>query len=348
MTSLPAYIARRLIFLIFVLFGVTALIFAITMLVPPETRAMLYVRNIQHTSPEQLRKVAEKYGLYRPFYEQYFTWVSQVLQGNLGFSKSSSQPVAEAILTRWPYTFEIVVFAAPLIIFLGIYLGVQSAIHKDTVIDHACRLLSIIGWSLPSFWLGLLLLSLFSGYLGWVKPGPLSPDLMKFRDAPDSNFVRYTYIDLIDGLLNGRPDITLDVLKHAALPVVVIVVIDIALLIRVMRSSMLEALNKPYTVAAKAKGLDDKTVIYRHARRNALIPVVTLSGMLVAGLLGGLVITETVFAFGGLGQWAARAAIQFDIPAVLGYAMLTAFIYVIANLIVDILYAYIDPRIRLV
>ncbi|RLI41786.1 ABC transporter permease, partial [Candidatus Bathyarchaeota archaeon] len=156
------------------------------------------------------------------------------------------------------------------------------------------------------------------------------------------------YIDLFDGLLNGRPDITLDVLKHVALPVVVIVVIDIALLIRVMRSSMLEALSKPYTIAARAKGLDEKTVIYKHARRNALIPVVTLSGMLIAGLLGGLVITETVFAFGGLGQWAAHAAIQFDIPAVLGYAMLTAFMYVIANLIVDILYAFIDPRIRLV
>jgi len=348
MTSLPAYIARRLILLIFVLLGVTILIFAITMLVPPDTRAMLYVRNIQHTSPDQLRKVAQKYGLYDPFYKQYFNWLQQVLQGNLGFSKTSSQTVAEAILTRWPYTFEIVLFAAPIIIFLGIYLGVQSAIHKDTIIDHACRILSIIGWSLPSFWLGLLLLSFFSGYLGWVTPGPLSPDLMKFRDSPTSGFTRYTYIDLFDGLLNGRPDITLDVLKHVALPVVVIVVIDIALLIRVMRSSMLEALSKPYTIAARAKGLDEKTVIYKHARRNALIPVVTLSGMLIAGLLGGLVITETVFAFGGLGQWAAHAAIQFDIPAVLGYAMLTAFMYVIANLIVDILYAFIDPRIRLV
>jgi peptide/nickel transport system permease protein len=170
---------------------------------------------------------------------------------------------------------------------------------------------------------------------------------MNFRNTSPS-FKRYTYIDLFDGLLNGRPDITLSVIKHLILPVIVIVTINVALLIRVMRSSMLEALGKPYTFAAKAKGLDDKTVIYRHARRNALIPVITLSGMLVAGMLGGLVITETVFAFGGLGQWAARAALNFDIPAVLGYAMLSAFIFVIANLIVDILYAYIDPRIRLV
>jgi dipeptide transport system permease protein len=347
MTSLPAYIARRLILLIFVLIGVTVLIFAITALIPVDIRAMLYVRNVQRTSPEQLKRVAEEYGLNRPLYEQYFTWLGQVLQGNLGFAKTSQQPVAQAILERWPYTFEIVIFAAPLIIFIGIYLGVQAAIHKDSIIDHATRVLSIVGWSLPSFWLGLILLSVFYGYLRWLPPGPLDPNLLNFRNTSPS-FKRYTYIDLFDGLLNGRPDITLDVIKHAILPVIVIVTINVALLIRVMRSSMLEALGKPYTFAAKAKGLDDKTVVYRHARRNALIPVITLSGMLVAGLLGGLVITETVFAFGGLGQWAAQAALQLDIPAVLGYAMLSAFIFVIANLIVDILYAYIDPRIRLV
>jgi len=306
---------------------------------------MLYARNYQHISPEGLRQLAEKYGLTKPLYEQYFTWLSQVLQGNLGWSKSSSQPVMEAILSRWPYTFEIVIFAAPLIIFLGIYLGVQSAIHKDTIIDHLCRLLSIIGWSLPSFWLGLILLSFFYGNLGWLPPGPISDDFRLIRDSPQ--FIRYTRIDLIDGILNGMPEMTLDVIKHAILPVIVVVVIDIALLIRVMRSSMLETLNKPYIITARAKGLDEKTVIYKHARRNALIPAITLSGMLIAGLLGGLIITETVFAFGGLGQWAANAALQFDIPAVLGYAMLSAFLFVAANLIVDILYAYIDPRIRL-
>ena len=345
MASLIEYVARRLILLTFVLIGVSILIFAISALVPVEVRAMLYARNYQHISPEGLRQLAEKYGLTKPLYEQYFVWLSQVLQGNLGWSKSSSQPVIEAILSRWPYTFEIVIFAAPLIIFLGIYLGVQSAIHKDTIIDHLCRLLSIIGWSLPSFWLGLVLLSFFYGSLGWLPPGPISDNFRLIRDSPQ--FIRYTRIDLIDGILNGMPEMTLDVIKHAILPVIVVVVIDIALLIRVMRSSMLETLNKPYIITARAKGLDEKTVIYKHARRNALIPTITLSGMLIASLLGGLIITETVFAFGGLGQWAANAALQFDIPAVLGYAMLSAFLFVVANLIVDILYAYIDPRIRL-
>jgi peptide/nickel transport system permease protein len=154
-------------------------------------------------------------------------------------------------------------------------------------------------------------------------------------------------VDIFDGVLNGQLWVTVDALKHVILPVVVIVTIDVALLIRVMRSSMLETLGKAYIISARAKGLKEKVVIYRHARRNALIPVATLSGMLVAGLLGGLVITETVFAFGGLGQWAATSAIQIDIASVLGYAVLTALMFVIANLIVDILYAYIDPRIRL-
>lgn len=160
-------------------------------------------------------------------------------------------------------------------------------------------------------------------------------------------FVRYTHVDIFDGLLNGQPWISLDAIRHVVLPVATIVTIDVALLIRVMRSSMLESLSKPYITTAKAKGLSKKVVIYKHARRNALIPVATLSGMLVAGLLGGLIITETVFGFGGLGQWAASSAIQLDMPAVLGYAILSAIMFVIANLIVDLLYAYIDPRIRL-
>lgn len=347
MTSLYAYIIRRLILLVFVIIGITALIFALTMLFPPETRALLYIRNISQLKDATLRDVIQKHGLNDPFYLQYFHWMQQILSGNLGWSHSSSQSVVDAIRTRWPYTFEIVVFAAPLIIFIGIYIGVQAAIHRNGIIDHLARVVSIVGWSLPSFWLGLLLLAIFYGMLGWFPPGSLSQQAITFK--VQSGFVRYTGVDIIDGLLNGPGAfwVTLDALRHVVLPVMVIVTIDIALLIRVMRSSMLETLGKQYIVTAKAKGLNKKVVLYKHARRNALIPVATLSGLLVAGLLGGVIITETVFGFGGLGQWSARAAIQIDMPAVLGYAILSAFMFVMANLIVDVLYAYIDPRIRL-
>ena len=269
------------------------------------------------------------------------------MQGNLGFSETAHQFVTDSIRQKWPYTFEIVLFAAPIIIFLGIYLGVQAAVHRNDPVDHASRVLSIIGWSLPSFWVGMLLLAVFFGYLGWFSPNALSKNLNMYIGDPVNHFARYTGVDIFDGLLNGRLDITLDALRHLVLPVVVIVTIDVALLIRVMRSSMLESMSKPYITTAKAKGLSKKVVIYKHARRNALIPVATLSGMLVAGLLGGLIITETVFGFPGLGQWAARAAQSLDMPAVLGYAILSAVVFVIANLIVDVMYAYIDPRIRL-
>jgi peptide/nickel transport system permease protein len=344
MANVVAYIIRRLILLVFVILGVSVLVFAVSMMFDPAQRALLYVRNVQRTTDAAIRETIRIYGLEDPFYLQYGRWMSQVLQGNLGWSPTASQTVADSIRTRWPYTFEIVLFAAPLIIFIGIYLGVQSAVHRDKPIDQASRVFSVIGWSLPSFWVGMVLIAIFYGMLNWFPPGSASPEVQVFMKT---NFARYTGIDLVDGLLNGQPWITLDVLRHLVLPVVTIVTIDVALLIRVMRSSMLESLSKPYITTAKAKGLSNKAVIYKHARRNALIPVATLSGMLVAGLLGGLIITETVFGFGGLGQWAAGAAVQLDMPAVLGYAILSAVMFVVANLIVDILYAYIDPRIRL-
>jgi dipeptide transport system permease protein len=345
MANLAAYVIRRLILLVFVILGVTVLVFAVSMMFSPEQRAFLYIRNVQRTTPGAIEETIKTYGLRDPFYLQYGRWLSQVLQGNLGFSKTANQPVAQTIKAKWPYTFEIVLFAAPLIIFIGIYLGVQSAVHKDTAIDHSSRVLSIIGWSLPSFWVGMMLLAIFYGVLQWFPPGAISMESSNFM--LHQHFVRYTGIDLFDSLLNGQLGITWDVLRHLVLPVATIVTIDVALLIRVMRSSMLETMSKPYITTARAKGVSNKVVIYKHARRNALIPVATLSGLLVAGLLGGLIITETVFGFGGLGQWAASAAIQLDVPAVLGYAILSAVLFVIANLIVDVLYAYIDPRIRL-
>ena len=344
MANIVAYIVRRLILLVFVILGVSVLVFGVSMLFNPAQRALLYIRNAQRTTNAGIQAVIKQYGLEDPFYLQYGRWLSQVLQGNLGWSPTATQTVSDAIRSRWPYTFEIVLFAAPLIIFIGIYLGVQSAVHRDQPIDQASRVFSVIGWSLPSFWVGMVLLAVFYGVLGWFPPGSASPTVQLFMNG---GFVRYTGIDLVDSVLNGQLWITVDVLRHLVLPVVTIVTIDMALLIRVMRSSMLESLSKPYITTAKAKGLSNKTVIYKHARRNALIPVATLSGMLVAGLMGGLIITETVFGFGGLGQWAAAAAVQLDMPAVLGYAMLSAVLFVIANLIVDILYAYIDPRIRL-
>ena len=348
--GLGSYIIRRLLLLIPTLIGVTLLIFAVSQMIDPAIRAMLYV-----TSDKQLAKIDDviiKYGLNDPFYVQYFRWMNELLHGNLGYSKTGRGAVLECILSRIPATVEITLYSAPVIILVGIYLGVLSAVHKDKVIDQITRALSIIGWSLPSFWLGIMLLSFsFAATRNIGLPGGLFPsgrlDLNTQSIVNSASFVKYTGLVTIDGLLNGNIWVTLDGLRHLVLPVVTLTTIQIALIVRVMRSSMLEALGKGYIISARAKGLAKKTVINKHARRNALIPVVTLSGLLIAGMVTGVIITETVFAFPGIGRFAADAALQLDLPAVLGFGLLTGIVFVVANLIVDILYAYIDPRIRL-
>jgi dipeptide transport system permease protein len=355
--GLLTFVTRRMILLIPVLLGVTILIFVITMLFPPATRASIYMKNLKASTVTERNAIINEtiyaYGLNNPFYVQYFTWLGQVLQGNLGWSMTDMQPVIQSIMTRFPATLEIVLYSAPIIVFVGIFLGVQSAVHRDKMVDHVTRSVSIMGWSLPSFWLGMLLITVFYLYLGqsMFSPGRLSSTAL-FHVHEPGEYRQYTGLYTIDGILNGQLWITADAITHLILPIFVLVTIQVALLIRVMRSSMLEALSKPYIIAAKAKGLTQKEVINKHARRNALIPVVTLSGLLVGGMLTGLTITETVFGLGGLGAWAAAAALGTggagpDIPSVLAFAMLSAIVFVVANLVVDVLYAYIDPRIRL-
>lgn len=348
--GLGTYIIRRLLLIIPTLLGISILVFAVTMLFSPQQRAALYIND-----PKQLKdinSIIKMYGLDDPPYIQYFRWLTQVLQGNLGYSKASNKPVLQTIIERLPRTAEIVLPSIPLIIFIGIYLGVQSAVHRDTILDHATRVFAIFGWSLPSFWLAIMLLFIFFSQLGWFAPGtggvPLGSSAKIVVTSP--GWVTYTGFYTIDGLLNGKPWITLDALRHIALPTMSLTIINVALLIRVTRSSMLETLGKNYIITARAKGLKNKEVINKHARRNALIPVATLSGMLAAGLLTGVVITETVYGIDGLGRWAAAAAGTVgspDISGVLGFALFTCLVYVIANLLVDIIYAYLDPRIRL-
>lgn len=355
--GLREYVIRRLILVVPIILGAILLIFAITQLFTPEQRALLYVRSEKDI--ENLQEYVKIYGLDRSALEQFGTWITQVFQGNMGFSRSLERgPVLQVMLRRWPATIELAIFIAPITILLGIFLGVKSAVHRDKPLDHLTRLFSIGGYSLPSFWLGIILLSIAYALTGTVMVGRVS----KTNEHIINNanlFTRYTGLLTVDGLLNGlingRPygyEITLDALIHMILPVIVVTTINVAALIRLTRSSMLESLTKGYIITAKAKGLKTSEVVNRHARRNALIPVVTVSGMMVAGLMSGLIITETVFNFEGVGRWAAAAATGGqrgtpDIASVVGFTFFTAFLFIFANLIVDILYAYIDPRIRL-
>ena len=333
---------KRLAFLPLVMFGVTFLLFFCLQFLSPEMRASLYIKDPRQLS--QLDAVIEKYGLRKPMPVQYVIWLKQVARGDLGYSETAKMPVAEAIRSFFPATFELTVLSFFPILIIGVFFGVLSAVYRDRFIDHVTRFVAITGYSLPSFVLGLALLMVFYGRLHWFPPGryTLETDMLVHMDS----FRHYTGLLTLDCLLNRQWAAFIDAIKHMVLPAATLIYISVALLLRITRSSMLEELSKDYVRTARAKGLPESVVIRKHALANALIPVVTLSSLLFIGLLGGVVITETVFDFPGIGRWGVQAAQQLDIPGVLGSTLLAAFLFVMANLISDLLYAVVDPRIR--
>ena len=340
-----AFITRRFLLLIVVLFGVSVLLFGILMTFSPERRAATYV-----SSPQQAKdipKIIKQFGLDDPFYKQYFRWMQEVFQGNMGWSLVASRPVWEAFWTYFPVTLEMNLFAAPIVLFLGIWLGTISGIHRDKWIDHITRIIAIVGWSLPTFLFALVLLMIFYGYFQIFSPGVISDQLNLFiLDNPDK-FTRYTGMYTIDGILNGRLEITLDALAHLVLPVLTYVIVVVALNMRVMRSGMIEELSKDYVITARAKGADKHTIHIKHARRNALLPVITVAAQLIAMSMEGSIAVEVVFNRHGIGWWLAESAIQLDMPVLMCICLFMGVVFVITNLTLDILYAYIDPRIRL-
>ena len=337
------FILKRLLFLPVVMLGVTALLFMILQFLSPEMRASLYIKDPRQLSA--LESIIEKYGLRKPMPVQYGIWLKQVVHGDLGYSETAKMPVADAIRAFMPATFELTLVSFFPILLIGVYFGTLSAVYKDKWLDQLTRFVAITGYSLPSFVLGLLLLMVFYGRLQWLPPGrySLDVDLLIHSDA----FNHYTGMLTGDTLLNGQWSAFVDVLKHLILPGLTLVYIDLALLLRITRSSMLEELGKDYIRTARAKGLPGSVIVYKHALKNALIPVVTLSSLLFIQLLGGVVITETVFDFPGIGRWGVVAAQQLDIPGVLGSTLLAAGLFVLSNLVSDILYAVVDPRIRI-
>jgi len=338
------FIVRRLAMMVVILFGVTIIVFSIMMMLPPGQRVALYVSS-ERINQEQLEALIVKHGLDDPAPVQYGRWMKNIFQGDFGFSITANSSVVEGFKHFFPVTLELVLIAGPLIILVGILLGSAAAVNKDKPIDHFTRIFSIVGYSLPTFWLGLMLLMIFYGYLGLVEPGILSNE---FRDVFYSEgFKSYTGLLALDGILNNRWDVALDALWHLILPTVNLIILSSALIMRLMRSSMLESLGQDYIRTALAKGASKKVIISKHARRNAMIPVITVSGLMMAGLMAGMVITETIFSRPGIGRWMAQAALRLDIPAIMFNVLFLSTVYVAINLIVDVIYAYVDPRIRL-
>ncbi len=326
-----------------VVLGVTFLLFFLTQRLSPEMRASLYVKDPRQMGA--LEEVIREYGLRDNVFKQYGRWLKNVAHGDLGYSPSANMPVSQAIKEYLPATIQLAFVTILFVVFFGVWFGCGSAIHKDEWKDIVARLISVGGFSLPIFVLGLILLMVFYGQLGWFAPGGYSvqTDVLIHSGL----FKTYTGFLLIDSLLNGNLRVFWDVLSHLVLPAVTLCIGSFALMVRVMRSSMLEELNKDYVRTARAKGLNKFQVVYKHAGKNAIIPVITLASIQFIRLLGGTVIVETIFDYPGIGRFGVIAAQQLDIAGILGFSLMVAVLFVLGNLLSDILYTAVDPRIRL-
>ncbi len=342
-----AYLIRRLLLVPIVLVGLSILVFSMMQLLSPTQRLSAYITDPAQLKqgPEVLKQLERKYGLDDPVIFQYWHWLKGVLRGNLGYSESANMEVGKALGRFLPATAQLALFAAIPVVLGGIWLGVVSAVHHNDLLDHTTRIMALTGWSLPTYVMGLVLLMIFYGWLGWLPSGELSQWASRIVSGPEFN--SYTGMNFIDSLLNGQFRVAWDALRHMILPVFTLAYIQWALLLRVMRSSMLETLRQDYITTARSKGLKEKVVIKKHARKNALLPVITIAAVLIAGLLRGVVITETIFNYHGLGLFAVQAAQQLDFSAIIGFALFTGILMVFANLVVDLLYGYIDPRVKL-
>lgn len=336
------YTIRRLLQLPIILFGVSVLIFAMLSFLTPYERLALYVPDAPDRGDTD--RLVELYGLDEPLHVQYLDWVSKVLKGDLGFSFRGNRPVTEALMHHLPVSLELAIWSMIPVVSIGIWLGVLAARNQNTFIDHITRIFSIVGWSFPTYVFALLALMIFYARLDWFPAGRLSEWALREVLAP--GFQQFTRMNTFDALLNGRLDIFVDAVRHIVLPVITLSYLNWALILRVTRSSMLEALRQDYVVTARAKGLPEGTVINKHVLRNALIPVVTIGGLTIIGLMSGVVITETVFNLHGLGWFFADAAINLDVISVMGFTLFNAVLVVTGNLLIDLLYAFIDPRVR--
>lgn len=326
---------ERILMLILKLFGMAVILFVITNVLPTDPAAVAAGPNAR---PEQLEKIRRDLGLDKPFLEQLITYISGLARGDLGRSLLTRRPVIDDLKLRFPATFELAFTSSIVIVVLGISLGIAAAVNAGNPVDFLIRMFVVIGMGVPPFVLALFLQLIFAKSLDWL---PLEGRLDTLMAPPPFVTGMYT----IDSLLAGQWDVFWSSLRHLAIPVAALSLGRLAVGARFTRSGMLETLSQPYVRTARAKGLRERRVIYRHAFRNALIPVVTMLGIQIGFLLGGAVLVEVVLTWPGMGRYAVEAALSFDFPAIIGAALVFAVIFVVSNTVVDLLYAQLDPRI---
>ena len=329
------YIIRRIVSLIPVLIGVSIIVFMFIHLIPGDpVLAILGER----AAVENVERVRKQMGLDKPIWEQYFLYVGKVVQGDFGRSIRSNTPVMDEIRAKLPATAELALWAMIFAVLIGVPAGIISAARRNSIFDTVAMFVALIGVSMPVFWLGLMLAFVFSVWLGWL---PFSGRL-----DPNITLIPHTGLMVLDSLIGGNWKALGNSLSHLILPSLALATIPLALIARMTRSSLLEELTQDYIRTAKSKGLAERTVLFRHALKNAFLPVVTTIGLQVGALLSGAILTETIFSWPGIGRWLYGAIGARDYPIVQGVALLITFIYVSVNLLVDISYAFLDPRIR--
>jgi peptide/nickel transport system permease protein len=337
--NLQTYILRRILFAIPLVIGITAVAFIIANAVPADPINANLPQNALN-DPQLVAAFRERWGLDKPPLEQYLTYLGNLLQGDMGVSIKSRNPVLEDLQQFLPATMELATYSIVVGLIMGISFGVISAVWRNSITDYMVRFFALIGVSFPVFLLALIALTVFYAQLRWTAgPGRLGFLLSE----PPSVTGWFT----IDSLIAGDWRTFQDALSHLILPSLVLGSYVSGTIARITRSSLLEELGSDYIRTARAKGLNERVVILRHALRNTLIPVVTVIGLLYGNLLAGAVLTESIFAWPGIGRYAYRASTSQDFPAIMGVSMLIALIYIVVNFVVDVLYFFLDPRIRL-
>ena len=334
--SLARFVLRRSFLQVFVLFGVTVLTFFLMFVVPGDPAVLL--AEAGGFEPEVIEDFRRRWGFDRPPWQQYLTYMGNLLRGNLGISLVTKVPVSEQLGRFLPATAELSIVAFLMAVVISIPAGIAAAVNRNGIVDQFIRVFSLFGVSMPIFWLALILLLIFFYHLDWL---PSAQRIALDRELPE----RFTGFYTIDTLIAGDWSGFVSALHHLVLPAFVLAFSIVGLLARITRTSMLEVLGQEYIRTARAKGLSNNVVLYRHALKNALIPTITILGLAVGALLSGAVLTETIFAWPGVGRFIVQSILSLDRAAVVGVTLVVAIIYSMANLVVDVAIALIDPRV---
>ncbi len=330
-----ATIAGRLGQLLLVIIGVSIIVFLLMHVLPGDVAQMLLG---DHATPQSLTRLRAQLGIDRPIWVQYARFAVQALHGDFGMSLQTNHPAFDDVLIAFPVTLQLSLASLAIATLVGVPLGVAAALRPSSWLDNTVLTGSLIGVSMPIFWLGLMLLLLFGGILGWLPIGGQMP--------PELSPPRITGMSVLDALLTGQADMIFEAARHLLLPACTLATVPLALITRITRSEMLAVLTQDHVRTAWAKGLPARRVIRRHVLRNALIPIVTVIGLQLGLLLSGAVLTETIFSLPGLGRLMVDSILSRDYPVVQAGALFIAVVFVLVNLIVDLSYSFLDPRIR--